>query len=384
MKASTFDVAVVGGGLAGCSAAIHLARQGLRVILLEVKRYPHHKVCGEFLSPECANLLDELGVMPALRALKPTALDTARIILADGTTWTTRFPSAGIGVSRYALDALLAEQSGACGVEVRDSTAVTGINGDLAEGFRLQTRSEAGEASVRAKVVIGAHGKRSSIDRALNRRFLRTAQPFVGLKNHFCGPPVQGRVDLFSFPGGYCGLSEVEGGVANVCLLARQDVFQKAGGDIPRFIGWMRAQNPLLGEWLSQAAPLYERWLSIAQVPFLAKLPVENDVLMAGDSAGLIAPLAGDGMSMALGGGKLAAQYAGQFLTGMLSVEDVRRGYARDWRREYGGRLALGRTLQAVMLRPRLLKLGVGMMQVVPALGDYFVTHTRDRTLVHE
>src|SRR5260370_25775583 len=122
-----YDTAVVGGGPAGCSAAITLAQRGTRVVLLEAKSYPHHKVCGEFLSPECRPILKTLGVMPKLTALHAVPINVACITAPDGTSWETHFAGTALGISRSALDAALAEQARSCGVEVREATTVTGI-----------------------------------------------------------------------------------------------------------------------------------------------------------------------------------------------------------------------------------------------------------------
>jgi menaquinone-9 beta-reductase len=236
--------------------------------------------------------------------------------------------------------------------------------------------------------VIAAHGRRGALDKALDRRFLRQAQPFVGLKTHFAGPPMPGRIELHGLPGGYCGLSEVERGTAstgratNVCLLVQEAVFRRVGGPgperVPAFIRWMRSQNPRLETWLAQATQLDEHWLSIAQVPFGPKRAVVNEVLMAGDSAGVITPLAGDGIAMALRGGRMAAERLLAFLSGGQSAAALCQGYARDWRRQFAGRVRLGRLLQVAMLRPRLLGLGLRLLNAVPGMGEYVVTHTRE------
>src|SRR5262249_33257657 len=153
-------------------------------------------------------------------------------------------------------------------------------------------RTSTGQGSIQARTVIGAHGKRSNVDRVLQRSFLKQPQPFVGLKAHFYGTALPSRIHLYTFPGGYCGVSAVENGLMNVCLLARQDIFQhySAVGGISAFLDWMRHQNPLLGEWFSSAQLAYPSWLSIAQIPFGDKELLVKDVLMVGDAAGLIAP----------------------------------------------------------------------------------------------
>src|SRR5712692_6565168 len=241
-----YDTAIVGGGPAGCSAAIALAQRGARVVLLEAKSYPHHKVCGEFLSPECHPILKALGVMRKLTALHAAPINVARISAPDGAAWETHFAGTALGISRSALDAALADQARTCGVEVREATTVTGICGSLTEGFRLETRSATGRGHIRTRTAIAAHGKRSTLDRALKRRFLNHPQPFIALKNHFHGPALPGRIELHAFGGGYCGLSEIEDGSANVCFLAHESVFSNAASSVETFVAWMQTQNPRL------------------------------------------------------------------------------------------------------------------------------------------
>lgn len=377
MNASMYDAAVVGGGLAGCSAAISLAERGRRVVLFESKPYPHHKVCGEFLSPECARYLGELGMTPALRALHPSVVRTVAVIAPDGTRWETHLPGTGLSLSRYRLDQALAERARSLGVDLFAETTVTQIDGDLQSAFRLETRSDSGFRQYSARTVIVAHGKRSSLDRTLSRSFLKTSQPFTALKAHFHGPPLPGRVDLCTFSGGYCGLGQVEDGLTNVCLLVRTDVIRRKGS-VETFIEWMQEQNAGLKRWFSGARMVSERWLSISQVPFLRKSAVEGDILIAGDAAGLIAPLTGDGMSMALRGGQMAAAFVHRCLSGELSAANLPGAYASEWRRTFDRRLWLGRLLQACMLQPRLLSSGLRILNRMPTLGRYLVDRTRD------
>ncbi len=382
MSETLLDVAIVGGGLAGSSAALVLARAGYRVGLFEAKHYPHHKVCGEFLSSECIHLFNQLGVTPQIQALGPVPIHTVQITAPNGTTWTNQLPGEAWGLSRYTLDQLLADHGRRQGIAVYENSTVTNISGNLLDNFCIETRSTSYPSAFRAKAAIAAHGKRSNLDRALNRQFLKKPQPFMGLKNHFHGPPLADHVRLFVFPGGYCGMSEVEGGLANVCLLVRQDIFRQAGGTIEQFMAWMCQQNPHLGQWLSQATPVHDRWLSIGQVPFIRKCLVENDILMAGDAAGLITPLAGDGMVMALHGGMLAAACVDKILSQPSAAKSLLKNYAADWQGQFVNQIRLARALQAVMLRPALLTTGLHLLNKFPFMGELLVRYTRDSHII--
>ena len=379
-----WDVAVIGGGPAGCSAAIRLAEQGMRVILLEAKTYPHDKMCGEFLSPECHGLLAGLGMTERVQRRNPVTITHTRLTAPDGALWEAPLPGQAIGISRRVLDAALAERAEEAGVQVCQGITVRAVTGDFANGFALEAAGRSGTVEpLRARTVIAAHGKRAGLDRALNRRFLAQKQPFVAVKAHFRGPAIPGRVELHTFPGGYCGLSEIEEDARVVCFLAEERVFQPrsgvAHGGVDAFVAWMAGQNPRLGAWLKEAERIHPRWISIAQVPFVDKPAMEGDVLMAGDSAGLIVPLAGNGISMALEGGLLAADQLGRWLSGDLPAEDLRREYPAAWRARFGGRLRLGRMLQPLMLRPKSAGLALRLLNRLPALGAALVAGTRGK-----
>lgn len=381
MSETFFDVAIVGGGLAGSSAALVLAEAGYHVGLFEAKCYPHHKVCGEFLSPECIHLFNQLGITSKIQALCPISIRAVQITAPNGTTWTNPLPGEAWGLSRYALDKLLVDHARQQGVVVYENSTVANVSGRLSEKFCLEIRSA---SHFQARAVIAAHGKRSNLDRALNRSFLDKPQSFMGLKNHFHGPPLGDQVRLFVFPGGYCGMSEVEGGLANVCLLVRQEAFRHAGGTIEQFIAWMCQQNPPLGRWLSQATPAHDRWLSIGQVPFIRKRLVENDILMAGDAAGLITPIAGDGMVMALHGGMLAAAYVDNILRQPSLSKSLLKNYALEWRKRFINQMRLARVLQSIMLRPSLLTPGLHFLNKFPVMGELLVQYTRDSHILEQ
>jgi menaquinone-9 beta-reductase len=380
MNSSSWDVAVIGGGPAGCSAAISLAQKGFRVTLLEAKTYPHDKMCGEFLSPECAGLLSRLGLAEKIESLHPAPISKAVLTAPDGASWETTFPIPALGISRKTLDASLAEYAQQVGVQLREAVVVSGLSGNLREGFTLETRSRNHSERIHTSTVIGAYGKRSVLDRILERKFYREDHAYLAFKAHFHGPRIPGRIELHAFPGGYCGLSEIEDGSQVACFLVHRGVFQQHGGrqaGIEPFVHWMCSKNLFLQSWFHWAERIHERWISIAQVPFSRKPLITQDVLMTGDAAGLIAPLAGNGISMALDGGMMAASYLGCYLSGEMSLSNLLVRYPLTWRKKFGVRLNLGRLLQPITLNPRLVSLTLRLFSAAPSLGRLMVMHTR-------
>src|SRR5580698_1868224 len=132
----TYDAIIAGGGLAGLALSIQLARSGYAVALLEKEAYPYHKVCGEYVSLESWNFLEELGLplsdwnLPIIRQLLVSA--------PDGNSITHQLPLGGFGISRYRLDSAMAAIARSEGVELRESVKVTDIRFEQSM-FTVQT-----------------------------------------------------------------------------------------------------------------------------------------------------------------------------------------------------------------------------------------------------
>ncbi|RPI83578.1 MAG: FAD-dependent oxidoreductase, partial [Chloroflexi bacterium] len=324
-----YDSIVIGGGPAGTSAAIHLAKNGADVLLIEASPVPHHKMCGEFLSPECIKMLADLGFLEELEQCQPPRIDKVRITSSKGVEWEGRLPGAALGISRWTLDKVLLEGASSSGVEVRLGQRAAGIRGNLDDGFGVYIERERQE--MKSRTIIAAHGKRSNIDRKLGRAFFNRRSGLMALKAHFENISLPEWVELYGFKGGYCGVSEIEGGKANVCLLVKQEIYQqigRTGRDRARaFVDWMLGQNEMLRDRLRESKMAWENWISIAQISFERKPCVERDILMAGDAAGLIAPLAGDGISMALRSGAMAADTIIRYFSGEIKAAELADSY---------------------------------------------------------
>ena len=368
-----YDVLIVGGGLAGCSAAIHLARAGVSVLLLERGTYPAHKLCGEFLSVETTGAFERLGVLPAIQAAGAQPISRILMTTPSGASLRQDLPGTALGFSRYRLDEILFHQARSVGADAREGVSVLNVTGDLGQGFRVETT--AGQFA--ARVVLGAYGKKAPLDAKLGREPDAWNAPFVGYKEHCMGFDLPGVVEVHLFPGGYCGLAQVEDGSINVCWIARRQVVTAAGGNRERATHETLSQNPALAARLAALTPVPGTLRAIGGVTLARKGVFQGGVAMIGDTAQMIAPFCGDGMGMALRTGEIIAPLASQFLSGNLTQEQFQNAYARQWREEFSLRLMLGKWLQSGALTPGVSETAMRAAAAFTPLTRWVIAQTR-------
>lgn len=367
-----YDVIIIGGGLAGCSAARQLAERGHEVLLLEKGTYPKHKLCGEFLSVEVQDMFERLDVLEAVDEAGAHPIRHTRITTTEGATFESDLPGTALGLSRYTLDQLLFEHACAAGVDGRTGAMVRAVEGSLDDGFTVSTS----DATFEGRVVLGAYGKRGLLDRKLDRPFLNDTSPFVAFKAHFAGVDMPGQIELHAFSDGYCGLSHVEEKRVNACWISHQRALKQAGGAPEAMIDQMMAENDALAQRLRPMERVTD-FEAISQVPLAPKDAIVQDVCMVGDTAGMIAPMCGDGMAMALRAAELAVPLVDDVLTGRRSAAAFRSAYRDAWRETFDTRMRLGRWLHHAYMRPGAAAWAVRACRLVPALGRWFIRKTR-------
>jgi flavin-dependent dehydrogenase len=349
-----FDVIIIGGGLAGLTSAIHLAKENCKVLLIEKNDYPKHKVCGEYVSNE---------VLPYLKYLdfNPFDFDAKQITSFELTTHNNKsikanLPLGGFGMSRYEMDFQLYKLALKNGVEViKDSVTDVDFKTDI---FHLQTKSN---HQFQSKIVIGAFGKRSNLDVKFQRKFITKKSPYLGIKIHVSGNFPEDKVALHNFKGGYCGVSKVENDHINLCYITDFEAFKKYK-DIDTFQEEVLFKNSALKAIFKNSKPEFEQPLTISQISFETKSPVENHIIMCGDTAGMIHPLCGNGMGMAIRSAQLASQLIIDYLQEKIeSREDLENKYTKRWKKTFSLRLKAGHAIAYLFrqnwLAPKLLRL---------------------------
>jgi flavin-dependent dehydrogenase len=283
-----FDLVVIGGGPAGSAAAITAARGGARVVQLEKGMLPRQRVCGEFVSPESLQLISFLLRDHELLAGSQNIPITR--LFVDDEVLTLPIAPAGASITRFDLDAALWQASKGSGVDCRQQVQVQTI--ESGSSFRVETTN----GSFEAKAVMNATGRWSN----LSSHQPDNSQPKrLGAKAHFreCDPPAS--VDLYFFEGGYCGVQTVAKDVINVCAMVEAR-FATSLDEIlslhPRL--WQRSRG-----WEQLFAAV-----STSPLIFRKPQPVTNRTFQIGDAAGFIDPFVGDGISLALQSGVMAAE----------------------------------------------------------------------------
>jgi flavin-dependent dehydrogenase len=369
------DVVVLGAGLAGSSIAHVLSGLGWDVLLLERHSFPRHKVCGEFLSPEAQTSLRAMALYDTVHSLSPAPIEQARLVSRQGLALQLALPGQAWGLSRFALDAALATAAEQKGAELRLGVTATAINPSKA-GFEVTVRSEAKTAVIQARAVLAACGRHS--EPALPPRATSAQrQLYVGLKCHYEGVTMPPWVELFFFPGGYAGVSPVEGGRVNLCLLMTQAALARAGKQISAALDWVISQHQGLSRRLAGGKRLPETELAVAPVDTGRPTVPWDGVACLGDAAVMIPPLCGDGMAMALRSAELCAPLAHDFLRGQLSLSGWAVAYETAWRAEFERPVRLGRFLQRLLSLPLLSEAALGLGRLAPSLADKFVRATR-------
>lgn len=371
--ARRYDCAVVGGGLGGLTLAIQLAQKGRSVVLFEKEAYPFHRVCGEYIAMESWNFLERLGLR--LSDMNLPRITNLHVSSPNGNMLKQKLQPGGFGISRYTIDYELAQIAKKAGVVLLENTKVSDID-FIHDSFIIKTNA----GNFESVMCCGAYGKKSNIDVKLKRRFvekpLGKINNVVGAKYHIRLDFPDDLIELHNYKDGYCGISKVDGDKYCICYLTTAKNFEANNNSIGQLEENAIKRNPYLKKYFNEAEFLFDKPVVISQVNFSRKTCIENHIIMVGDTAGLIAPLCGNGMSMAMNASWILAELLESHFKGDINRAQLEAAYTAAWKDNFTGRLFIGRTIQSLFGNEALTNLFIGSMKPFPGLVKKLIRST--------
>ena len=359
-----FDAIAIGGGLAGTAFALELARQGLRVAIVERTATPTLKVCGDFLSREAQELLAYLGV--DVRELG--AAHVSRLRLVSGAhSATAELPFTAAGLSRLRLDETLLQRAQAAGAEIIRGGGATALVRGADE-----VRVSAGDLVLRARSAALATGKHNL------RGFPRGPGSSTAYKIQLSLSPAAARdlrdvVQLVSYRGGYVGACSVEEGSATICWLMDRLAMREVGPDWRAHLAWIARQSARAGDLLSGARFASDRPAAVSAIPYgyMRTAVIAPDIFPLGDQLCVIPSFTGDGTSLALSSGLAAAR----------AVLDGRGAgtFQADFLARIRAQFLWARAVEATFAYAPARTFGVGAVALAPGIVGLIASLTRVR-----
>ena len=381
-----YDVIIAGGGPAGSSAAIHLARGGVRVLLVEQKKFPRAKLCGEFISPECQIHFEKLGVAKAMIGAGPAALEETVFYSSKGhhvavpSQWFSG-GRAAYGLSRALMDEVLLRAAQENGAVVYENASLTEpiLDDETVAGVRVKI--DGNPRDFRAPITIDATGRARILSRKIEHGNGKRPS-LVAFKAHLKNTKVAPHAcEIYFYPGGYGGLSTVEAGTSNLCFIIEAEHVKRRNSD-PATVMRECVMKNRRAAYTLETAEASSDWLSASWERFGRQRPSPAPGLLAiGDSAAFIDPFTGSGMLMALENGELVAQVILRHQKNVFEATTL--DYAASYRRAFDSRLRICGLLRRAAFSPRLAELGIAICGASERFRNRLARSTRAHPKSH-
>lgn len=370
----TYHVAIIGGGLAGLALCIDLRNRGLDVLVIEKGEYPRHKVCGEYVSMESHDYLHR--ICPELQRLTLPYITKFHLSSTRTKDFKTTLDLGGFGISRYVLEEMLWRQAVRIGVVFQLKTKVSHVHQpqEDTDDFRIKTTKQV----YLARLVCNSTGRKSNIQ-SIPKNTQNLGTNYLGVKYHVQLKRDPDYVEIHNFPGGYCGMSDIEEGKSCMCYIVNAQKLKASNGSIREMEERFLFQNPRIKEAFEQSEFIYQEPLTISGVNFNIQQTVSDQSFFLGDAAGRIAPVTGNGMSMALRSAATLAQKIEQHFDQSLSRTDLVNDYGVFWEKEFSTRVKLSRHFQRLSEYPVLSNLSIGLFGVFPKLANPIIKSTHGK-----
>jgi menaquinone-9 beta-reductase len=375
-----YDIAVIGAGPAGSTAANYLARAKFRTCIIERKSFPRETVCGEFLSGEVVEILQELNLFRQFRSLRPNTLTAFRYCTENSSSYSTSLPFIAYAMKRGTFDAFLLDNARKAGVEVYQPATVEQVT-IIGEQYQITLNVDGKQKQLVSRYVIGAYGKSSPLDKTLRRNFIGCKSRLNGVKFHIPKKVLQNipehEIQIYTGRDMYCGVNAVDDETVTVCFLERH---LPDGATARERLIELTKLNKRFGELVSdnfeasiESFPFY----GAGDIYFGKKNLVENGIFMIGDASRVIAPLAGDGIGMAMQSAKVVASVIEEGRKKMLNNKTLTGIYQTKWNVHFRRRLYVAQKIQKLLLSQLGKKVSEALLSGFPSILSAAIEHTR-------
>jgi flavin-dependent dehydrogenase len=353
-----------------------LSKLGHSVALLEKETYPFHKVCGEYISMESWNFLESLGL--PLSAMNLPVINKLILSAPGGAVLKAPLPLGGFGISRYQIDNDLKNIALVSKVAVYEKCKVDEVI-FTADAFTIHSNL----GNFTSKVCCGTFGKKSNLDIKWKRDFIHhknnKLSNYVGIKYHIKTNFAFDTIALHNFKDGYCGISKIEADKYCLCYLTNAFNLSNNNNSVEELEQNVLKKNKHLKHIFENSEFLFKAPLTISQVSFNKKSQVHEHILLMGDAAGMITPLCGNGMSMALHGSKIAAALVDDFLNDKINREQLEENYVHQWKKTFSTRLFTGRVIQQFFGKIWVTNFFIGTMKLLPFVTRWVIRQTHGK-----
>lgn len=372
-------ILVVGAGPAGVSLAIRLAKKGFEVCLIERDKFPRHKLCGEFVSPECLEHFKELNVFDEMISIGGDRITETVFYAPNGkfisipSEWFNADQQSALSISRAEMDFHLLEKAKKIGVKVLEETQVIGLLFESQRVCGVKARVKTTEtieiladltidATGRANILGKLAAKIKSAEEDKKLKGEKNKNRLVGFKTHLKNVNLEkGRCEIYFFRGGYGGLSFVENNLANHCFLIKADVVKEFNGQTNKLLENVIFQNKRAFETMKDSEPVFD-WLAVSVESFGRKnLSSAPNLLSIGDAAAFIDPFTGSGMLMALESGRILAEI---ITNNVFVFNNILEQYKLAHQSKFQNRLRLCSMIRRAAFMPNLTKMLVSVLSL--------------------
>lgn len=379
MSASPADILIAGGGPAGATAAIFLARANLRVTLCEQKSFPRHKVCGEFMSTHIREPLRQLDLLDWFDHTAGPPVHRVHICNADGPTLTAPMSRAPDGhypraISRDALDEQLLARAAQAGATVLQPCKILAIDGSAATGFTARTD----HGILHSRTVILAHGLAQRGDMRSTTTPPKTTGNYLCFKTHLAHVDLPDHaIAIAGAPGLYAGLvrtSDLHQPRFSLAFVITRDRLDRHGNSGESQLHALLRDNPQFARLLRHAQPLTPWLASGPLIPGIRTI-YHDGRFFVGNAAGEVHALVGEGITLAMRSAALLARTLTQ-PHALTNLDHAGALYTTQWRREFRWRYLSSLAFANLLMRPSLTSIAASILDQFPPLLPHCVRIT--------